>query len=92
MVRSKLTFHFKFFVFGTKFHSEPASDAESSIIHSSIESGVKVVREFGCASVNAVKDKKKPVDDFIATGIGHSQCKSIMNKKNAAVSNRHIIL
>lgn len=25
--------------------------------------------------MNAVKDKKKPIDDFIATGVEHSQCK-----------------
>lgn len=55
-----------------EFHSE--SEAEPTIVRSSIEGGVKVVREFCCASVNAVKEKKKPVDDFIATGIGHSQC------------------
>lgn len=51
------------------------TDDESSIIRSSVEGGIKVVREFGSDCVNAVKDKKKPVDDFIATGIGHSQCK-----------------
>lgn len=55
-----------------KFHSE--SEAEPTIVLSTIEGGVKVVREFCCASVNAVKEKKKPVDDFITTGIGHSQC------------------
>lgn len=60
---------------GTQFYSKSASETEPTIIRSSIEDGVKVVREFCCASVNAVKDKKKPVDDFIATGIEHSQCK-----------------
>lgn len=33
------------------------------------------MRVFGCDCVNFIKDKKKPVDEFIATGIEHSQCK-----------------
>lgn len=60
-----------------KLYSESASEVEPTIIRSTIEGGVKVVREFCCSSVNAVKEKKKPVDDFIATGIEHSQCKFV---------------
>lgn len=55
-------------------YSSTSKDVESSVIRSSLEGSVKFVREccFDCA--NAVKDKKKPVDEFIAKGIDHSQC------------------
>lgn len=49
--------------------------SEPSIVRSSIEGGVKVVRESCCDCVQLVKDKKTPIDEFIATGIGHSQCR-----------------
>lgn len=52
--------------------SEP--EAESSLVRSSIEGSIKVVREACCDCVNAIKDKKKPVDQFISTGMDHSQC------------------
>lgn len=52
--------------------AEPESE---SIIRSSIEGGVKVVRECCCDCVNSIKDKKKPVDEFVSTGVAHSQCK-----------------
>lgn len=48
--------------------------AEPSIIRSSIECGVKVVRENACDCVRSVQAQKKPIDDVISTGIEHSQC------------------
>lgn len=48
-----------------------------SLMRSSIEGGVQVVREACCEFVNALKDKKKPIDEFVSTGVAHSQCKLI---------------
>lgn len=52
-----------------------AVQSEPSVVRSSIEGGVRVVRETCCDCVNSIKDKKKPVDEFVSTGIAHSQCK-----------------
>lgn len=64
--------------------------AEANVVYDTIESGVSEVRKFGCECVNAVKSKKKPIDDFVSTGIEHSQCEftvqliqnKIENQKN----------
>lgn len=53
----------------------PVAAESESLVRSSIESGIKVVREACCSTVNSVKDKKKPVDEFVSTGVAHSQCK-----------------
>lgn len=55
--------------------SSPISPESESLIRSSIESGVRVVREACCESVNMLKDKKKPIDNFVSTGVEHSQCR-----------------
>lgn len=47
----------------------------NSLIRSSLEGGVQVVREACCDCVKTLKDKKKPIDEFVSTGVGHSQCK-----------------
>lgn len=52
--------------------SEPT---EPGVIRSSIESGIRTVRETYNDAVQAVKEQKKPVDEFVSTGIEHSQCK-----------------
>lgn len=64
-----------FWMFVFHIYSATTADQEPSAIRASFEGGVKVVRETCCDTVNAIKDKKKPVDEFIATGIEHSQCK-----------------
>lgn len=51
-------------------------ESEPSALKSSIEDGVRVVRESCCDCVKAAKDKKKPIDEFVTTGIEHSQCRS----------------
>lgn len=50
-------------------------EEESSVVHSTIQSGVKVVREGCCDCVSTIKAQKKPIDEFVSTGIDHSQCK-----------------
>lgn len=55
--------------------SSPTPTESNSMIRSSIEGGVQVVREACCDCVNTLKDKKKPIDDFVNTGAAHSQCK-----------------
>lgn len=57
------------------------SETESYIVRSSIESGVRVARECCCDCAQAIKDKKKPIDEFVSTGIEHSQCKLIQDSK-----------
>lgn len=56
-------------------NTSPTSTESNSMIRSSIEGGVQVVREACCDCVNTLKDKKKPIDEFVNTGVGHSQCK-----------------
>lgn len=51
---------------------------EAGAIRTSIEGGIKVVREGCCDVVKAVQVQKKPIDDFVSTGIEHSQCELIM--------------
>lgn len=51
--------------------------SEPSVVRSTIEGGVKAVRETCCDCVNGIKDKKKPLDEFVSTGIEHSQCKTL---------------
>lgn len=53
------------------------ANAEPSIVHATIEDGVRVVRENACEVVNAVTAQKQPIENFVATGRAHSQC---MNK------------
>lgn len=55
--------------------SSSKSQESDSLIRSSIEGGVQVVREACCGCINTLKDKKKPIDEFFSTGVGHSQCK-----------------
>lgn len=62
-----------------QFHRISTTDSDDSIVRSTIESGVKEVRKVCCDCVTAIKNKKKPVDDFVATGIAHSQCKFHFN-------------
>lgn len=50
------------------------SKDEPSIVRKSVEDGIKVVRETCCDCVNSIKAQKKPIDQFVATGIDHSQC------------------
>lgn len=57
-----------------EYYSVQTAATQPSVVRSSIEEGVKVARECCCDCVKLVKDKKAPIDDFIATGIGHSQC------------------
>lgn len=59
------------------YHSKPV-ESEPSVIHTTIEGGVKVVREACCDCVNSIKDKKKPIDEFVNTGIDHSQCNVLL--------------
>lgn len=44
------------------------------MIRTSIESGIKAVRETCSDAVKTVQEQKKPIDNFVATGIEHSQC------------------
>ncbi|XP_031639202.1 uncharacterized protein LOC116351262 [Contarinia nasturtii] len=60
-------------VFGKDAKKVTTVENEPSVMRSSIEGGVKIVRECCCDCVKAVKDKKRPIDEFIGTGIEHSQ-------------------
>lgn len=57
--------------------SSSTSPESDSLIRSSIEGGVQVVREACRDCVNTLKDKRKPIDNFVNTGVEHSQCKWI---------------
>lgn len=45
------------------------------MVRSSVENGIKVVRVACCDAVKTIQVRKKPIDEFVATGIEHSQCK-----------------
>lgn len=63
--------------------SPPTPSPESeSIVRSSIEGGVKVVRECCCDCVNSIKKQKEPIDNFVQTGKAHSQCEFKIFGKN----------
>lgn len=48
---------------------------ESRVVRSTLEQGIKVVRECCFDCVKAITDKKKPIDVFVTTGLEHSQCR-----------------
>lgn len=56
------------------FFRKTGEPSESGLIRGSIEGGIKAVRETACDAVRAVQEKKKPIDEFVSTGIEHSQC------------------
>lgn len=61
--------------FGFSFCREKNESTETGVVRGSVENGIKVVRVACCDAIKTIQERKKPIDEFVATGIEHSQCK-----------------